>query len=244
MENILTGKTILITGGTSRLGREFIRRAIPQGATIFFTYHTHQDAANSLIQMGASGFQLDLSNFRAIDDFAEWCQTHIRGLDGLIHNAATNRDALLQNMSEKDWDFVLDVDLKAPYYLTQKLLPLLRKDPVSKILMMTSRLAFHGGVGVSNYAAAKAGMIGLMRSLAQELGKKKILVNAVNPGFMKSPMTEPLPGDVIQKNLQASLIGAVSNPEEVADFLIYLLSDRMSQVTGQVFHFESRYLYE
>lgn len=106
--------------------------------------------------------------------------------------------------------------------------------------MITSRVALQGGFGCANYAAAKAGLIALARSLAQELGKKNILVNAVNPGFMKSRLTEGLPEGVIQKNLADSPLHRFSDPEEVADFLVYLCSDQMTQVTGQVLHFESR----
>lgn len=111
---------------------------------------------------------------------------------------------------------------------------------MAKILFITSRAAVVGSFGISNYAAAKAGLIGLAKSLALELGKKNILVNAVNPGFMKSRMTENLPEEVLQKNLEASPVGRYSDPEEVADFLVYLSSDAMTQVTGQVLHFESR----
>ena len=242
MEKILSGKTILITGGTGRLGSAFVRKALAQGARVLFTYHQNEEDASSLLKEGAEGFRLDLSDMRAIDEAAKTLKEKIPGLDALIHNAALVRDHTLQNMTEEDWDLVLTVDLKAPYYLTKKILALLFKKIPSKIIFLTSRLAVTGGVGVANYAAAKAGLIGLAKSLAQELGKKKVLVNAVNPGFMKSRMTEHIPEEVVQKNLEQSPLHRFSDPAEVADFLIYLCSDRMAQVTGQVFHFESRKL--
>ncbi|HXV28176.1 MAG TPA: SDR family oxidoreductase, partial [bacterium] len=160
----------------------------------------------------------------------------------VIHNAACVRDHTVQNLSDEDWDKVLTVNLKAPYYLTKKILPLLFKRRMSKIFMLISRMAVSGGFGASNYAAAKAGLIGLTKSLAAELARKNILVNAVNPGFMLSAMTEALPEEVRKRNQDASYLGRFSDPEEVAGFLVYLCSDAMTQVTGQILHFESRNL--
>lgn len=191
--------------------------------------------------LGAKGFQLDLAEMSAIDAFSKTLKAEAGNLDAVIHNAAAVRDHTLQNLSEEDWDYVLKVDLKAPYYLTKKTLPLLFKgETEKKIIFITSRAAITGGFGISNYAAAKAGLIGLTKSLAQELGKKKILVNAVNPGFMKSRMTETLPEGVLQMHASASPLMQYSDPAEVAEFLTYLCSDSMRGVTGQVFHFESR----
>lgn len=143
-------------------------------------------------------------------------------------------------MTEEEWDEVLNANLKAPYLLTQKLLPLLFKARPSKIFFIVSRAALQGIFGAANYSASKAGLVALAKSLAQELGRKEILVNCVNPGFMKSRMTESLPPEVIEKNINESALRRLSNPEEVADFLVYLSSDKMTQVTGQVFHYESR----
>jgi 3-oxoacyl-[acyl-carrier protein] reductase len=247
LEKRLSGKKILITGGSSRLGMAFIRKALAEGAQVYFTYHRHGEDVQPLVEQGAEGFALDLTDMRAIEQFAKQLKEKISGLDVVIHNAAAVRDHTIQNMTEDDWDHVLTVDLKAPYFLTKQLLPLLlRKNTEAaagkarKIFMITSRVALQGGFGVSNYAAAKAGLIGLVKSLAQELGKRKILVNAVNPGFMPSRMTATLPEAVIARNLQASLLGEYSDPEEVADFLVYLASDQMNQVTGQVLHWEGR----
>ena len=249
MEKTLSGKTILITGGTSRLGRAFVAKALSEGARVFFTYYRDEETAKTLAARGGEAFQLDLASTQALDDFTKIIKDKVERLDAVIHNAACVRDHTIQNLTEEEWDAVMAVDLKAPYYLTKKLLPLLmkkkkpgedEKKATSKIFMITSRVALTGGVGVSNYAAAKAGLIALAKSLAQELGKRNVLVNAVNPGFMKSPMTKNLPEEVLQRNLEASPLSRFSEPGEVADFLVFLCSERMTQVTGQVFHFESR----
>lgn len=237
----------MITGGSSRLGQAFICKALAEGAAVYFTYHRHAEDVQPLMAQGAEGFELDLADMRAIEAFVKQLKEKISELDVLIHNAAAVRDHTIQNMTEEDWDHVLTVDLKAPYFLTKQLFSMLmrKKSEVAtgkarKVFMITSRVALQGGFGVSNYAAAKAGLIALAKSLAQELGKRKILVNAVNPGFMLSRMTETMPEAVIARNLGASPLGEYSNPEEVADFLVYLASDQMQQVTGQVLHWEGR----
>ena len=238
---VLANKKILITGGTSELGRQFVQKALSAGARVYFTSFQDRETFQALESAGATGFVLDLADMRAIDDFVKSFKEKERTLDILIHNAAAVRDHTLQNLTEEEWDYVMTVNLKAPYYLTKKLMPLLFKgEGVKKIFMMTSRAAVMGGFGVCNYAAAKAGLIGLTKSLAQELGKKNILTNAVNPGFMKSKMTRDLPPEVLQRNQEASPLGKCSDPAEVANFLVFLCSDQMTQVTGQVFHFESR----
>ena len=240
MEPLLKDKTILITGGTSRLGQAFVHTALREGAHVFFTYFRSFAAAKDLERAGAHGFALDLADSKAGEIFtASFCKK-VETLDVLIHNAAATADALIEKMSENEWDSVLRVNLKAPFYLTQKLLPLLMRRAPSKIFMLVSRAGLNGLAGAANYAAAKGGLIAMTKTLAKELGRKKILVNAVNPGFMKSFMTEKVPQEVLQRNLEESSLKTLSDPDEVAEFLVFLSSGRMRQVTGQVFHFESR----
>lgn len=220
---------------------------------MFFTFCQNEERAKELMALGAQGFRLDLGNGAALDAFQKEFRSVIvearspRPAGGetpplhvLIHNAALTRDATIQNMDETAWDEVLSVNLKAPYLLTKKLFPLLFKAQPSKIFFIVSRAALQGIFGAANYAASKAGLVALAKSLAQELGRKEILVNCVNPGFMKSRMTESLPPEIFEKNRRESALGRISDPEEVARFLVYLCSDQMTQVTGQVFHFESR----
>ena len=240
---MLTGKNILITGGTSALGSAFVRKARQEGAAVFFTYHQDEARTHELEALGAKGVKLDLGDMAAIDQFQKTLRSEIKMLHVLVHNAAVTRDATFQKMGEAEWDEVLAVNLKAPYFLTKKLLSLLFKIEPSKIFFIVSRAALSGIFGASNYAASKAGLVALAKSLAQELGRKKVLVNCVNPGFMKSKMTGPLPPEVFERNVAESALARVSDPEEVADFLVYLASDRMTQVTGQVFHYESRKIY-
>ena len=230
-----------MTGGTSELGSRLVRKLLAAGGKVFFTYHSQENKAGELIREGAKGYLLDLSDCRQIDETVKNLKNEIKSLDILIHNAAAARDKTIQNLTEEDWDYVMAVDLKAPYYLTKQVMSLLFKAASpAKIFFITSRVGVIGGFGISNYAAAKAGLIGLTKSLAQELGKKKILVNAINPGFMKSRMTESIPENVIDANLSVNPLHSWSNPDEVADFMLYLCSNHATQATGQVFHFEGR----
>lgn len=237
---VLAQKNILITGGTSTLGGAFVRKALEAGASTYFTYYQNEEGARGLISLGAHGYPLNLADPAAIDAFQKEFRSRVKTLHVLIHNAAVTRDATLQNMSEQEWDETVNVNLKAPYLLTKKLLSLLFKVKRSKIFFIISRAAQQGIFGAANYAASKAGLVGLAKSLAQELGRKEILVNCINPGFMRSRMTESLPPAIFEKNVQESALGRISNPDEVADFLVYLAGDQMTQVTGQVFHYESR----
>lgn len=240
MNNILAGKIILVTGGTGELGRALVEKTALAGARVFFTYRENSAAAYKLQALGASGFQSDFSDPFSIEDFLRCFRERTDRLDVLIHNAAAVKDSPLLDMDEKAWDYVLNVNLKAPFYLTRELLPLLFKAGAAKIFMLTSRMAYLGGRAASNYAAAKAGLIGLVKSLARELGPQGVLVNAVNPGFMISGMTRDIPQRVREMHRNESPLGIFSDPGEVAEFLTGLCSDRMKQVTGQIFNFESR----
>ena len=240
MEPLLKEKTILITGGTSQLGKSFVRKAVQHGARVLFTYFRSVGTAQELEKLGARGYAVDLANVPAMEAFTASLKEETEQLDILIHNAAATADGLIEQMPEEDWDRVVNVNLKAPFYLTKQLLPLLFKKQPSKVFMLVSRAGLSGLYGAANYAASKGGLIALTKTLAKELGRKKILVNAINPGFRRSSMTESVPDAVIQKNLQESPLKSFSDPEEVADFMVYLSSGLMRQVTGQVFHFESR----
>ncbi len=240
MDVNLSGKHILITGGTSALGRIFVKRAVEEGAKVYFTFHENQKEAEALKQMGAVCFQVDLRNHAQIDQLKKDLQTHTSELDGIVHNAASVKDHTIQNLSEEEWDEALSVDLTAIYYLTKKMLSFLFKKPGSKILNVISRAGLKGGFGQANYAAAKGGLIALTKTLAQELGKKQILVNALNPGFMKSRMTESIPMEAFKRNVEESVLNKISDPRAVSDFMVYLFSDRFQNVSGQIFHLDSR----
>lgn len=249
MSKLLASKTVFITGGTSALGKRFVRQALEEGARVLFSYYQNDREAKELENLGAAGIQTDLRKPEEVLRLGAEVERLVQRLDAVIHNAAFIADRTIAKMTEQEWDEVIQADLTAPCLLTKRWIPLLKKrrseiaeGKRSKVYFLTSRAALRGGFGISNYAAAKAALIGLAKTLAAEVGVRGILVNAVNPGFMKSGMTRQLPEEVIEKNLNENPLREYSSPEEVARWLVFLCSDQMSQTTGQVFHFDGRKL--
>ncbi len=235
----LSGKNILITGGTSVLGEAMVRRAMMSGARVFFTWRRDETKASELEKLGARNLKLDLTSSESIRQAAAKISAAIRTLHGLVHNAALTRDAMVENLSEEDWDKVIDANAKAPFLLTRELMPVLEKANPGRVIALTSRAAAAGVFGAANYAASKAAMEAWVKTLARE-ADGKVLVNAVNPGFMISSMTNKVPEKAreVQRNLSA--IKKFSDPDAVAKAILFLLSDENTQITGQVINLESR----
>lgn len=236
----LTNKIILVTGGSSVLGREIVSRARAEGAEVYFTYHKNQKIADELNALGAVGFAVDFTRKDDLEKFKADFKSRVSRLDALVFNAGIVRDKTVGNMSPEEFDEVLQVDLTAPFLLAKYFMPLLFKSEAGKILSVISRVGLRGAFGEANYAAAKAGLAAMGKSLAREIGRKKICINALAPGFMLSAMTEGLAAEVYERNKQDSMLGVLADAGETADFIIYLLSDYTRNVSGQVFCFDSR----
>ncbi len=235
----LSGKNILITGGTSILGESLVRCAVESSARVFFTWHKNEAKALEIEKTGAKSLRLDLSSSALIRDGAKKIADAARTLHGLVHNAAATRDAIVENMSESDWDFVMGANVKAPFILTRALMPVLEKAKPARIVALTSRAAAAGVYGAANYAASKAALEAWVKTLAREVGDK-VLVNAVNPGFMLSGMTEKVPEKAKETQKGLSPLKKFSDSESVAKAILFLLSDENTQITGQVLNLESR----
>ena len=163
-------------------------------------------------------------------------------IDILVNNAGATANGKIGTLSSSDWDKVVDVNLSAVFRVTRAFLPLLYRSEKGRILNVASRLGVRGGAGASNYAAAKAGLMAFTRSLAMEVGRKGILVNALNPGFMISGMTKHVPEEIKQRHIKESVLGTHADPEEIARFMMYILSDHCRGVSGQIFNYDSRIL--
>jgi len=236
---VLTGKSILITGGTSTLGQCLVRQAIAVQARVFFTWHKNEAAAEMLEKAGAKPLKLNLNSADAIRDAAKKIYSAVRALHGVVHNAAATRDAIVENMSEDDWDSVMGANVKAPFLFTRELMPALEKAKPARIVALTSRAAVSGVYGAANYAASKAALEAWVKTLAREAGEK-VLVNAVNPGFMLSEMTAKVPEKAKEAQRNLSPLKQLSNPDAAAKAILFLLSDENTQITGQVLNLESR----
>jgi 3-oxoacyl-[acyl-carrier protein] reductase len=240
MQIDLAGKVILITGGTGALGSALVRCALEEKARVYFTYCRNESAARELERHGAQAFRADLRQRKDIDRFKDTLKKQTARLDGLVMNAGIVRDRTLANLAEEEFDDVLEVNLTANFLLAKKLLPLLYKKEGAKVVAVASRVGIAGGFGESNYAASKAGLIALTKTLARETARKKMCVNAVAPGFMMSGMTSGLPEPIYQRQREESAFGNFMEPLEIARFIVYLLSDWVENVTGQFFSFDSR----
>lgn len=237
---MLSNKTILITGGTSTLGEAYVLHALKDNANVFFSYYANRAKADMLAEHGAHPLLCDLSTKQAIISLYETIAEQTPVLDILINNAALVDDHTLWNMSEDAWDAVITINLKAPIALSYATLPLLKKSKSAKVFNIISRVGLMGGFGQANYAASKDGLIEFTKILAIEYAAHGICVNGINPGFMLSRMTADMPEESKRQNKNASVLRSYSDPHEVAAFLAWLSSDASTQVSGQIFHYESR----
>jgi len=238
----LQDKIVFITGGTGTLGRIFSRLALRDGAKVFFTYFQNKTEADALEKEGARGFAFDSSGENGIEKIKDEIKNAAGRIDILVNNAGATANGKIGTLSGSDWDKVIDVNLSSVFRVTRAFLPLLYRSEKGRILNVASRLGVRGGAGASNYAAAKAGLMAFTRSLAMEVGRKGILVNALNPGFMISGMTKDVPEEIKQRHIKESVLGVHGNPEEIAHFMMYILSDHCRSVSGQIFNYDSRIL--
>lgn len=232
---------VLVTGGSRGLGRAVVEAlatesSAPSGYSVAFTWSSDEAAARAVEEASAGrarAFHLDLRDRARPDDLVSEVEEALGPLDGLVNNAGIRREALLALMSDEDWDAVLDTNLGGLFRCCRAVLRGMMTRRRGSIVNVASLSAFHGVAGQAAYAASKAGILGLTRSLAREVGKRKVRVNAVVPGFVATDLTADLPQAAIDV-LRAgeSLPGGVA-PGAVADAVLFLLSDRAAAITGQ-----------
>lgn len=240
MQASLQNKIILITGGTGGLGQALVRTFSGEGAQVLFTYHTHSDRAKEMEKCGARGHEVDLAKRSSVKDLIRRLSGLSGRLDGIIHNAGITRDHTVTNLSESEFDECMEVNLNSVFLLSQGLLPLLEQSSLPKIINVVSRTGLRGTFGQVAYAASKAGLIALTKTMAAEWGPKRVLVNAITPGYLMSDMTQDVPESVHQRARDESYLGVISDAEEVASFAAYLMSDQVTRLTGQIFHYDTR----
>ena len=233
----LNGKVSLITGASRGIGKEIALKLAKLGSDIVLVDINESDEAKSEVEaLGRKALVLkaDVSSMEQTKDVVEKALEEFGKVDILVNNAGITRDNLLMRMSEEDWDAVLDINLKGSFNMSKSLIRSMLKNKNCSIINMASVVGVAGNAGQCNYAASKAGLIGFTKSLAKEVAKKNIRVNAVAPGFIKSDMTDKLPEKVINEYLSNIPLGTLGDIEDIANAVAFLASDMSKYMTGQV----------
>jgi 3-oxoacyl-[acyl-carrier protein] reductase len=234
----LSGKTALVTGASGGIGGGVARSLHKQGATVGIS-GTRREALDALAaELGSRVHVLpcDLSNSEQVEALVPAAEAAMERVDILVNNAGLNRDALFVRIKDEDWEKVLAVDLTAAFRLSRAAVyPMMRRRG-GRIINITSIVGFTGNAGQANYTAAKAGLVGMSKSLAQEVAGRNVTVNCVAPGFVKSAMTDALGEKIREGILERVPMKKLGMPEDIAACVIYLASDEAGWVTGQTFH--------
>lgn len=234
----LDGKTALVTGASGGIGAAIARALHGQGAAVALS-GTRVDALQALAgELGerAHVCPADLREAAAADGLVSAAEAAAGPLHILVNNAGFTRDMLALRMKDEDWQSVLDVDLTAPFRLARAALKGMLRRRAGRIIQISSVVGATGNAGQANYAAAKAGLVGMTKALAQEVGSRGVTVNVVAPGFIATKMTEALNEPQRAKLLEAIPLGRMGQPEDVAASVVYLASDEAAWVTGATIH--------
>jgi 3-oxoacyl-[acyl-carrier protein] reductase len=235
----LTGKTALVTGASGGIGGAIAKALHGQGATVVLS-GTRQDALDAVkAELGARAFTVisnlsDAASVEALPKAAE--DAAGAGLDILVNNAGITRDNLFMRMKDEEWEQVLAVNLTAPFRLSRAVLRGMMKKRWGRIIQITSIVGATGNPGQGNYAAAKAGLVGMTKSLAAEVASRNITVNAVAPGFIQTAMTDVLTDQQKEMIGQKIPAGRMGNPSEIAAAVAYLASEEAAYITGETLH--------
>ena len=234
----LTGRKALVTGATGGIGESIARQLHALGATVGL-HGTRVEKLDSLAaDLGDRVVVLpaNLSDRDAVKELGRKAEAELEGVDILVNNAGITRDGLFVRMSDKDWDDVLEVNLTSVFRLTRELTHPMMRRRHGRIISISSVVGVTGNPGQANYVASKAGIIGLTKSLAQELASRNVTVNAVAPGFIATPMTDVLNEKQREGILARVPAGRLGSPEDIAVAVLYLASEEAGYVTGQTLH--------
>jgi len=232
---MFSAKVAIVTGGSRGIGRAIVQALAREGAKVAFTYVQNKMAADEIANGDTIvAFQADVANFDQAKDLVKQVKEKFGRIDILVNNAGITRDKLLLMMSEKDWDDVLDTNLKGVFNLTKPAVGVMLRQRSGTILNITSISGIVGMGGQVNYSSSKAGMIGFTKALAKEIAKANITVNALALGFVETDMTGALNAEYKTKALEQIPLGRFGKPEEMAEVALFMLSPQASYMTGQV----------
>ena len=239
---LLDHKVVLVTGGSRGIGRAVALACAREGANVIINYAGNAKAAQEVVEkitdMGrrALAVQADVSKSEDVERLVQEALDDFGRIDALVNNAGITRDNLIMRMKEEDWDAVLATNLKGVFLCTKAVTKGMMKQRSGRVINMTSVVGVMGNAGQANYAAAKAGVIGLTKATAKELASRGITVNAIAPGFINSEMTEVLSENVKEAMVKVIPLGKMGEAEDVAEATVFLASDSARYITGQVLH--------
>ena len=237
---MLTGKVAVVTGASRGIGRQIARTMAREGAIVIVNYNGSAAKAEEVVKEitdaggQAEAIRCNVSDYAASQEFLSSVISKYKRIDILVNNAGITRDNLLMKMSEEDFDAVLDTNLKGAFNCTKHVSRQMLKQRSGRIINISSVSGVAGNAGQANYCASKAGVIGLTKSVARELGSRGITVNAIAPGFIETEMTEVLPEDVKKSMGDQIPLKRFGKTEDVAEMAAFLASDKAAYVTGQV----------
>ena len=238
--NLLAGKTALVTGAARGIGKALALKFAAEGANVAFTdlvidengKQTEEEIAAFGVK--AKGYASNAADFAQTEEVVNQIKADFGSIDILVNNAGITKDGLMMRMSEAQWDAVIAVNLKSAFNFIHACLPIMMRQRSGSIINMASVVGVHGNAGQANYAASKAGLIALAKSIAQEVGSRGIRANAIAPGFIETAMTAALPDDVRKEWAQKIPLRRAGQVEDIANVATFLASDMSSYVSGQV----------
>ena len=237
---LLTGKTALVTGATRGIGRAIALTFAAEGADVAFTYRSQDEAAEALraeiegMGVRAKAYKSDAASFEDAHNVVADVKDTFGHIDILVNNAGITKDGLMMRMDEAAWDAVIGTNLKSAFNFIHACTPIMARQRSGSIINMSSVVGVSGNAGQCNYSASKAGLIGLSKSIAKEMGPRGIRSNCIAPGFIATDMTEALPENMRQEWEKQIPLRRAGQPEDVAKVAVFLASDLSSYVTGQV----------
>ena len=237
---MLEGKVAVVTGASRGIGKAIALKLASQGAKVVINYNGSEEKAKEVqAQIETEGgkaviYRCDVSDYGACQTFIQDVIKTEGSMDILVNNAGITRDGLLMKMSEEDFDRVIDTNLKGAFHTIRFAARQMLKQRSGKIINISSVSGILGNVGQANYAASKAGVIGLTKTMARELGSRGITVNAIAPGFVDTEMTEVLSEEIRENACKQIILGRFGKPEDIANTAVFLASDKADYITGQV----------